>query len=61
MIIIPARLKSSRFHEKILCDVGGVPMGLYSILFKITIIAKKIAIVASIMEGCISSNIILLG
>lgn len=26
MIIIPARLKSSRFHEKILCDVGGVPM-----------------------------------
>ncbi len=26
MIIIPARLKSSRFHEKILCDIGGVPM-----------------------------------
>ncbi|MBM0637073.1 3-deoxy-manno-octulosonate cytidylyltransferase [Campylobacter sp. VicNov18] len=26
MIIIPARLKSSRLHEKILCDIGGLPM-----------------------------------
>lgn len=26
MIIIPARLKSTRFAEKILCDINGVPM-----------------------------------
>lgn len=26
MIIIPARLKSTRFAEKILCDIKGVPM-----------------------------------
>ncbi|MDL0103356.1 3-deoxy-manno-octulosonate cytidylyltransferase [Campylobacter felis] len=26
MIIIPARLKSTRFKEKILCNIGGVPM-----------------------------------
>ncbi|MGP1485026.1 MAG: 3-deoxy-manno-octulosonate cytidylyltransferase [Campylobacter sp.] len=26
MIIIPARLASSRFANKILCDIGGVPM-----------------------------------
>ena len=26
MIIIPARLASSRFPNKILCDIGGVPM-----------------------------------
>lgn len=26
MIIIPARLASTRFKEKILCDIGGVPM-----------------------------------
>ncbi|ARE81003.1 3-deoxy-manno-octulosonate cytidylyltransferase [Campylobacter helveticus] len=26
MIIIPARLKSTRFEEKILCDIKGVPM-----------------------------------
>lgn len=26
MIIIPTRLASTRFPEKILCDIGGVPM-----------------------------------
>lgn len=26
MIIIPARLKSTRFNEKILCDIKGLPM-----------------------------------
>ncbi|MDO5045792.1 3-deoxy-manno-octulosonate cytidylyltransferase [Campylobacter sp.] len=26
MIVIPARLASTRFHNKILCDIGGVPM-----------------------------------
>lgn len=26
MIIIPARLASTRFKEKIICDIGGVPM-----------------------------------
>lgn len=26
MIIIPARLKSTRFENKILCDIGGLPM-----------------------------------
>ena len=26
MIIIPARLKSTRFAEKILCDIKGLPM-----------------------------------
>lgn len=26
MIIIPARLASTRFKDKILCDIGGVPM-----------------------------------
>lgn len=26
MIVIPARLASTRFPNKILCDIGGVPM-----------------------------------
>ena len=26
MIVIPARLKSTRFKNKILADIGGVPM-----------------------------------
>ena len=26
MIVIPARLASTRFENKILCDIGGVPM-----------------------------------
>lgn len=30
MIIIPARLKSSRFSEKILCDIGGLPMFIFT-------------------------------
>lgn len=32
MIIIPARLKSSRFDEKILCDINGYPMFVYTAL-----------------------------
>ncbi|WP_291952634.1 3-deoxy-manno-octulosonate cytidylyltransferase [Campylobacter sp.] len=30
MIIIPARLKSSRFENKILCDIDGLPMFIYT-------------------------------
>ncbi|AJC87834.1 3-deoxy-manno-octulosonate cytidylyltransferase [Campylobacter insulaenigrae] len=30
MIIIPARLKSSRFENKILCDIDGLPMFVYT-------------------------------
>ena len=26
MIIIPARIESSRFFKKVLCDIGGLPM-----------------------------------
>lgn len=26
MIIIPARLESTRFPNKVLCDIGGLPM-----------------------------------
>ncbi|WP_416372924.1 cytidylyltransferase domain-containing protein, partial [Helicobacter typhlonius] len=26
MIIIPARLESTRFPKKVLCDIGGLPM-----------------------------------
>ena len=32
MIIIPARLNSSRFNEKILCDIDGIPMFVYTAL-----------------------------
>ena len=30
MIIIPARLKSSRFSEKILCDIAGLPLFIFT-------------------------------
>ncbi|MBF7044994.1 3-deoxy-manno-octulosonate cytidylyltransferase [Campylobacter volucris] len=30
MIIIPARLKSTRFENKILCDINGLPMFIYT-------------------------------
>ncbi|RDU61571.1 3-deoxy-manno-octulosonate cytidylyltransferase, partial [Helicobacter sp. MIT 14-3879] len=32
MIIIPARLASTRFPQKILCDIGGIPMFIRSAL-----------------------------
>lgn len=30
MIIIPARLKSSRFENKILCEIDNLPMFVYT-------------------------------
>ena len=51
MIIIPARLKSTRFPNKILAPIGGIPM-----VIRVAKIAKEYGKPVLAFSGCVTKD-----
>jgi len=50
MIIIPARLASTRFPEKVLADIGGLPMVIRT--------AKRVELIDRVVVACDDEKIL---